>query len=259
MSATAARADRHLPAGPWARWIACLLLVLAAHAAALLTLRRTVPPLGMAAPDAIMIDLSPEPVTPPSQAVQSQPDIPPAEPPKVEPPPDVTPPEVQPEPEPPPPLAFPDAVPPVPQAEVALPPKPVPKPRPPARPRSQAASPVAPTIQPPTTVAQPAAPSPASGQAQVTWQAQLVAHLARFKRFPPAAQRRGEQGVVLMRLMLSHGGSVLAASMVQGSGYADLDAEAQAWIERAQPLPAAPPGMAVQQVEVTVPLRFTLR
>jgi protein TonB len=87
----------------------------------------------------------------------------------------------------------------------------------------------------------------------------LVAHLARFKRFPPAAERRGEQGVVMMRLTISRTGQVLAMAMVRGSGYADLDAEAQNWMQRAQPLPAFPPDMTVAQMQVIVPLRFMLR
>jgi protein TonB len=87
----------------------------------------------------------------------------------------------------------------------------------------------------------------------------LLAHLARFKRFPPAAQRRGEQGVVLVHVRLSRVGAVLSMTLVRGSGYADLDAEAQAWLNRAEPLPAFPPEITAQQMEIMVPLRFTLR
>jgi periplasmic protein TonB len=98
-----------------------------------------------------------------------------------------------------------------------------------------------------------------AGQFQATWENLLVAHLARFRRFPPAAQRRGEHGVVLMRLTLGRAGTVLAMAMVQGSGYADLDEEAKAWLSRAEPLPAVPPEITAQQVQIMVPLRFTLR
>jgi protein TonB len=101
--------------------------------------------------------------------------------------------------------------------------------------------------------------SASSHQAESTWEAQLVAHLARFKRFPPAAQRRGEQGVVTMRLTLGRGGAVLSMAIVRGSGYADLDGEAQAWMVRAQPLPPFPPEITAQQMEIVVPLHFTLR
>jgi hypothetical protein len=35
--------------------------------------------------------------------------------------------------------------------------------------------------------------------------------------------------------------------------------EAQAWITRAEPLPAFPPEITVQQMELLIPLRFTLQ
>ena len=91
------------------------------------------------------------------------------------------------------------------------------------------------------------------------WQAQLLAHLALFKRFPPGAQERGEQGVVRMRVTLDHAGHVLSMALVGSSGYPDLDAEAPAWIARAAPLPAFPPEITAQQVNLVIPLRFTLQ
>jgi protein TonB len=91
------------------------------------------------------------------------------------------------------------------------------------------------------------------------WEGQLAAHLSRFKRFPPEAQRRGEQGVVQMRITLGRNGEVLAMSMARSSGFADLDDEAEAWIRRATPLPPIPPDIARERVNLVVPLRFTLR
>ncbi len=91
------------------------------------------------------------------------------------------------------------------------------------------------------------------------WQGQLAAHLGQFKRYPPEAQQRGEQGVVLMRITLGRNGEVLAMSMARSSGFADLDAEAEAWIRRATPLPPIPPEIAGDRVNLVVPLRFTLR
>jgi protein TonB len=115
-----------------------------------------------------------------------------------------------------------------------------------------APAPAAPEPPPP-----PAAPP--SGAAVATWEGQLAAHLSHFKRFPPEAQRRGEQGVVLMRITLGRNGDVLAMSMARSSGFADLDDEAEAWIRRATPLPPIPPDIAGDHVNLVVPLRFTLR
>jgi periplasmic protein TonB len=271
MSFTPAARERRNLTRAWLRWVACLALVLAVHGAAMLTLRRTVPAIGMPVPEAIMIDLAPAPAPTPQPV---PPPVPPAPTPTPQPPdptpPDPTPDPTPPDPVPPPveppaqpePLPIPDVLPPVPHAEVALP---RPKIRPPPRPRPPVAKP--PTQQQAVETPAPAPPKPApeapaappSGQVQATWESELVAHLERFKRFPPAAQRRGEQGVVLMRVTLAHGGTVLSMTMVRGSGYADLDEEAQAWMTRAAPLPAAPPEIKAQQLEIVVPLRFTLR
>ncbi len=237
------------------------------HAGALLTLRRTVPAIGMPVPEAILIDLAPAPAPTPQPVPTPEPPAPTPTPQPPDPtppptPPDPTPPPVEPPPLPEPP-PIPDVLPPVPHAEVTLPPQP--KTRPPPRPRPPVAKPPTqqPVVQAPAAApAKPAAEAPASlpsGQVQATWESELVAHLARFKRFPPAAQRRGEQGVVLMHVTLTHGGTVVSMAMVRGSGYADLDEEARAWMTRAEPLPPAPPEMTAQQVEIVVPLRFTLR
>jgi len=93
----------------------------------------------------------------------------------------------------------------------------------------------------------------------MTWQGRLIAHLARYQRFPAQAQRHGEQGVVMMNVTLSRTGQVLSMAIATSSGHADLDAEAQAWITRAEPLPAFPPEIAVQQMALLIPLRFTLQ
>ena len=84
-------------------------------------------------------------------------------------------------------------------------------------------------------------------------------HLARYKHFPPQAQEDGEEGVVLMRVTLSHDGTVLAMSLVRSSGFPDLDAEAPAWIQRALPLPPFPPSITAQQINLVIPLRFSLQ
>jgi TonB family protein len=50
-----------------------------------------------------------------------------------------------------------------------------------------------------------------------------------------------------------------AAVVVRSSGHDDLDQEALAWIQRAQPLPRPPPEVATDPIELVVPLRFELR
>ncbi len=241
------------------RWTVCALLVVAAHAGAVALLSRTIPATLPAVPDAIMIDLAPEPDATPSP--------PPAPPPAPETPPPPAPAPPPPEPPPPetPPVAVPDPPPPVPEPAVALPPPPPPKvPRPPKvipRPKPAPPPPAAiPADQTPPAAATPPPPAaPPSGEAVATWQGQLAAHLSRFQRYPPEAQQRREQGVVLMRITLDRAGNVLAMTMERTSGYPDLDAEAAAWIKRATPLPPIPPDISGDHANLVIPLRFTLR
>lgn len=87
------------------------------------------------------------------------------------------------------------------------------------------------------------------------WQARLMAHLERRKRYPAAARGRHEQGTAQVRFRIDSGGNVLAAELVQSSGYGALDEEATGLVRRASPVPAPPPGMNL----VTVPIRFSVR
>ena len=92
-----------------------------------------------------------------------------------------------------------------------------------------------------------------------SWQTLLVKHLERFKTYPGAARDRGEQGVVELGFTVDRNGHVLARHIVATSGHPDLDAEALAVVERAQPLPAFPAGMSAAQLDINWKLRFTLR
>jgi periplasmic protein TonB len=93
-----------------------------------------------------------------------------------------------------------------------------------------------------------------------SWTGLLVKHLQQFKSYPVGARARNEQGVVLISINIGRDGHVLAHHIVRSSGFADLDAEAIAWVERAQPLPAFPASMTQAEIDdLEVPLRFVLR
>lgn len=92
-----------------------------------------------------------------------------------------------------------------------------------------------------------------------SWQSLLVKHLQAFKNYPHEARERGEQGVVLLSFSIDRDGHVLRRHIVTGSGFADLDAEVLALVERAQPMPAFPASMAEDHLDLTVPIRFSLR
>ncbi|TWA58536.1 outer membrane transport energization protein TonB [Azospirillum baldaniorum] len=257
-----------------ARWGGSLVVVLGAHA--LLALAALSWHVAMeeapAAPPAVMLDLPPMPETPaaePPPTLESmlpEPELPPE--PVIEP---------EPEPEPIPEIA-PEPPPPVP-AEVALPeppPKPKPKPKEEPKPKPKAEPPKPRPQTPPKAVteapanAAPAAAPPASAPAQAapvmrnsnalpTWHGAVLGHLERYKRYPRIAQMRRQQGVPQVHITLDRQGRVLAVRLHKGSGFEALDEETIALVERASPLPAPPPDVAQDRMELVVPVQYFLR
>jgi protein TonB len=182
-----------------------------------------------------MIELAPLP-TPPAPPVAVPPPPPPPEP------------QVQPKEEP------------VPVAKPLLQSKPKPVVRHVEPPRPQP-----PQVQPTVEPAAPAPPQPAvaAPPAPVVddlqrFSALIAAQLERYKRYPAMAQRRGEQGVVKLRFTLSRSGGVLNAQIEHGSGYADLDNEVLALVQRAQPLPPIPANIPDNTLDIHVPVAFGL-
>lgn len=268
------------------RWPACLALVLALHAAAVLALLRradTVEPFAPA-PEAITIDLAPVPEAPPAaeEAPAAEPEPEPVETPPPppepvaeahpEPPPPEQVAELPPEPpppEPPPPEPPPPEPPPVAAPAVVLPqppPPPPPPPRPVARPQTQPRpatedrrAAVADARQTAEAAPAPAVAQPPPPNAVPTWHGQLLGRLQRFKQYPEAARSRREEGVVHLTFSMDREGRVLAANVAKGSGFPELDAETLALVRRAEPLPPPPLEMQGNPLTLTVPVRFSLR
>jgi protein TonB len=92
-----------------------------------------------------------------------------------------------------------------------------------------------------------------------SWQSLLLKHLQQFKNYPAGAREHGEQGVVMLAFTMDRDGKVLSRRIVSSSGHPDLDAEVLALVERAQPLPAFPASMNEDRLDLTVPIRFSLR
>lgn len=88
------------------------------------------------------------------------------------------------------------------------------------------------------------------------WQARLMAHLEKRKRYPPGARSRGERGIVYVRFTIDDAGNVLSASLARSSGFSELDGEVLSLVRRASPVPAPPPGA---KKTITAPVRFSVR
>ena len=108
----------------------------------------------------------------------------------------------------------------------------------------------------------PAVPARVKGGAPriaPSWQTELVRRLEQYKRYPGDAQSRGVEGVVMLNFSVDRNGRVLAHEIVRSSGHPELDKEVVSMIERAQPLPPFPPSMPEDKLNLTVPIRFSLR
>ncbi len=124
-----------------------------------------------------------------------------------------------------------------------------------------------PVVKPPEKIEEARPPAPVTAQKakggapriEPSWQSSLVRHLQRYKRYPGDAQARSEQGVVVLSFSVDRTGHVLTHRIAHSSGFADLDAEVMAMIQRAEPLPAFPASMTEPQLDLTVPIRFSLR
>lgn len=238
------------------RYSGSLLLVLVVHAVAVyLALRWPASQAIELPPPAMMIELPPlpEPLPPPPPAVV-QPPQPPA-------------PEEE--------IPMPEVAE-APKPEIVVPKKvekPKPKPQPkkpiekkPEPPKEEPAE-EKPVDTPPTPVkvdkaaaptTPPSPPSPPSN-ALPSWQSDLLRHLAKYKKYPEDARRRGMQGVARLRFVVDAQGNVLSFEIASSSGSPSLDRATLEMIRRAQPVPK-PPAEVLNNgsIEILAPFVYSL-
>ncbi|MGK2741542.1 energy transducer TonB [Tepidicaulis sp. LMO-SS28] len=110
--------------------------------------------------------------------------------------------------------------------------------------------------------AQPS-PSPApyagNADAKATYIAELQAWLARHKRYPRTARRRGQEGDAILRFVVDRAGEIRRFSLDSGTGHSLLDEEVKDMLARARPLPPVPEDFGSETVEVVITVRFNLR
>lgn len=111
----------------------------------------------------------------------------------------------------------------------------------------------------PATTAPRSLPAPpanhASSNAEATWEALLLSHLQKYRRYPAAARARREQGVAYVLFRMNRQGQLLSAAIARSSGSAALDRAALETLRRAQPLPAIPDDRP-DPLELSVPVEF---
>ena len=103
-----------------------------------------------------------------------------------------------------------------------------------------------------------AAPVPGTGKTarriQLAWEKQLLAHLARHKRYPTEAAR--PTGQVILTFVLDRAGHVVSATVLKGSSDAAMDQAALAMLQRSDPVPPPPPLVADAGLSFTIPVLF---
>lgn len=102
-------------------------------------------------------------------------------------------------------------------------------------------------------------PSVANPEITLTWQAAVLGKLETFKRYPRRAERRRQEGVVYIRIVIDRTGMVLDGRIERSSGYAVLDNEALSMVDRASPLPPPPLQVGGETIEILVPIEFFVR
>lgn len=100
-----------------------------------------------------------------------------------------------------------------------------------------------------------------SPELEVVYAQQLLAWLERYKRYPRAARRRGEEGEITLRFVINASGELQSYAFLESSPYRRLNTAAEDMLKRASPFPAVPQDLRQGQTRFayTVPVVFALR
>lgn len=142
--------------------------------------------------------------------------------------------------------------------------------RAPARPRAVAATEItapaagttapAPAETPPARLAalSAAAPPPPRAEMMAFYARRLLDRLERHKTYPVLSERRGEEGIVTLRLIVAADGALVAATAIGEAPRRLVDASLAA-VQAAAPFPALPRELAAAQAVFDLPIAYRLR
>ncbi|MDR1084318.1 MAG: energy transducer TonB [Deltaproteobacteria bacterium] len=91
------------------------------------------------------------------------------------------------------------------------------------------------------------------------YMSQIQRKLSLYKKYPPEAKSQGMVGQVKVNFTVDRQGQVISSRLVQSSGYSALDNEALALLKRVSPVPAIPPELNRNNLNMTVPVVFSLK
>src|SRR3546814_18490558 len=95
----------------------------------------------------------------------------------------------------------------------------------------------------------------ASANVEATWEALILAHLEKYRRYPARARAARQQGVAHISLTMKRAGRILSAELARKSDFFALDQAALATLHRAAPFTAIPSGRRADRYSVVMGIR----
>ncbi len=94
-----------------------------------------------------------------------------------------------------------------------------------------------------------------------SYQALLIAHLTKFKKYPQEAIMQKQEGVVRIRVSIDESGNVLSKELKKSCPYAALNDEALSLFKRASPLPKPPKEMLKNgdKISFVMPIDYNIK
>lgn len=94
-----------------------------------------------------------------------------------------------------------------------------------------------------------------------SYQALLMAHLTKFKKYPQEAIMQKQEGVVRIRVSIDESGNVLSKELKKSCHYAALNDEALSLFKRASPLPKPPKEMLKNgnKISFVMPIDYNIK
>lgn len=94
-----------------------------------------------------------------------------------------------------------------------------------------------------------------------SYQALLMAHLAKFKKYPQEAIMQKQEGVVRIRVSIDESGNVLSKELKKSCPYAVLNDEVLSLFKRASPLPKPPKEMLKdgEKISFIMPIDYNIK
>jgi len=115
-----------------------------------------------------------------------------------------------------------------------------------------------PQVEAPRAVIAPPAPPVVAGEGRDAFLSRLLSQLNRFKHYPPEADRRKQEGRVLVRFTIARDGRILDPAIARSSGYPLLDAAALRMLRDGSPVPPLPRWYAGDRATLTMPVDFSI-